>query len=434
MAFDEARYKELQSALRAKMAKNQEIADAVKVEDGSLVIEAEHKTEFDKNMRDIKEIKGMLEDLDALRKADEWGREVVQGSVAAEAAATPRLEVPQYKTLGQLFVESDEFKALAGGANGANMVKAWQFKGTDMAGYNVKDVYSALPTGTPGSFGDVQRDPIVERQHRSMRVRSLFPKRNTSSAVIEYFRVSGMTNNAAAVPERSGDDFAAKPQSTLTFTGQQAPVRTLAHWEAAHRNALADEQQLRSIIDNELMYGLQLEEDDQILNGNGVGENLTGITQTSGIQTYSWSAGSTSPVADTKGDAIRRAATLAFLAYYEPTGVILHPNDFEDIELAKTSTEGAYLFSVSMQAGGEQRLWRMPVVETPAITEGYALIGAFGLGAQLYDREGANIRIAEQHSDFFVRNAVVVLAEQRLALAVKRPESFVYVTFDAAPA
>ena len=59
--------------------------------------------------------------------------------------------------------------------------------------------------------------------------------------------------------------------------------------------------------------------------------------------------------------------------------------------------------------------WIIPVVETPAIAEGTALIGAFGTGAQLYDREQASIRISEQHADFFVRNAIVILAEQRLA-------------------
>ena len=134
-----------------------------------------------------------------------------------------------------------------------------------------------------------------------------------------------------------------------------------------------------------------------------------------------------------KADAIRRAATLAFLAYYEPTGVVLHPNDWEDIELAK-DTNGQYLVAVSVALGGEPKLWRIPVVETPAIPEGTALVGAFGTGAQLYDREQASIRISEQHSDFFVRNAIVVLAEQRLALAVKRPEAFVKVNFDNAPA
>ena len=71
----------------------------------------------------------------------------------------------------------------------------------------------------------------------------------------------------------------------------------------------------------------------------------------------------------------------------------------------------------------------MPVVQTPAMAQGTALVGAFGLGSQLYDREASNIRIAEQHADFFIRNAVVILAEERLALATKRPESFVVVTF-----
>jgi HK97 family phage major capsid protein len=264
---------------------------------------------------------------------------------------------------------------------------------------------------------------------RTRRVRDLFPSRTTTAAVIEYFRMTGFTNNAASVAERDGGSFAAKPQSSFSFVGEQAPVRTLAHWEAAHRNVLADEPQLRSIIDNELLYGLRLQEDSQILTGNGSGENLRGILETTGIQTYDWSAGL---VGDNKADAIRRAATLSFLAYYEPTGVVLHPNDWEDIELSKDDN-GQYLVAVSVAMGGEPKLWRIPVVDTPAMTEGTALVGAFGTGAQLYDREQASIRISEQHADFFVRNAIVVLAEQRLALAVKRPEAFVAVSFDGAP-
>jgi len=318
------------------------------------------------------------------------------------------------------------------------MPNPWQYEGSlttkSAYEYNVKDVYNTLPTGTPGQFGSIQRDPIVIPPQRTKRVRELFPTRTTNAAIVEYFRMTGFTNNAQAVGERSNDGtvFVEKPQSTFTFVGEQAPVRTLAHWEAAHRNVLADEPQLRSIIDNELMYGLRLQEDAQILNGAGTGENLTGVLQTTGIQTYSWSAGATAPVADTKADAIRRAATLSFLAYYEPTGVVMHPNDWEDIELTK-ATDGQYLVAISVALGGEPRVWRIPVVETPAIAEGTALVGAFGTGAQLYDREQANIRVSEQHSDFFVRNAIVILAEQRLALAVKRPEAFTKITFDAAP-
>jgi len=116
-----------------------------------------------------------------------------------------------------------------------------------------------------------------------------------------------------------------------------------------------------------------------------------------------------------------------FLAYYEPTGVVVHPFDWEAIELIKDS-QNRYIVTGSVAVGADKTLWRMPVVDTPAIPQKTALVGAFGLGAQLYDREQANIRIAEQHSDFFTRNAVAILAEERLALAVKRPESFAKVT------
>ena len=436
MSFDESRLSELQGALRTKMADNKVIADSFRVEEGTVVVSAEQKSAFDKNMGDIREIKSLIEGLESMRDADKWASgsngSVAQASAFAEAVS-PREIRQARKTLGEAFLDSPEFKSLMQSGS-ANMPAPYK-SGNDV--YSQKDLYSALPTGTPGSFGTIQRDAIVVPPMRTKRVRDLFPTRTTTAAVIEYFRMTGFVNNAAAVSERSGTpaNFTAKPQSSFTFVGEQAPVRTLAHWEAAHRNVLADEPQLRSIIDNELMYGLRLQEDSQILNGDGTGENLTGVLQTNGIQTYDWSDGAysaTAGMSDTKADAIRRAATLSFLAYYEPTGVVLHPNDWEDIELTKDGN-GAYVVAVSVAMGGEQKLWRIPVVDTPAITEGTALVGAFGTGAQLYDREQASIRISEQHADFFVRNAIVILAEQRLALAVKRPEAFVKVNFDAAP-
>lgn len=436
MSFDEARLRELQGALREKVTAQRELADSIKIEDGTVIIESEHKTEFDKNMTDIKELKGLIDSVEEMKTIEEWGAEPQTDSVAAEVSAKTAqdsLYTPQPASLGEAFTDSEEFKSLNAGANGANMNAPFVVKTGNLGGYwEQKDVYSSLPTGTPSDFGRVQRDPIVTRAHRTSRVRDLFPSRSTNAAVVEYFRVTGFTNNATTVPEYSGGNFGLKPQSTLAFVGEQAPVRTIAHWEAAHRNVIADEPQLRSIIDNELLYGLRLQEDYQLLSGSGTGEDLMGLLTNTDVQTYSWSAGATLPKPDTKGDAIRRAATLAFLAYYEPTGVVLHPNDWEDIELNKDAN-GQYLMSVSMQQGAEARLWRMPVVDTPAIPEGTALVGAFGTGAQLYDRMQSNIRISEQHADFFVRNAIVVLAEQRLAFAIKRPEAFVEVTFDAAP-
>jgi HK97 family phage major capsid protein len=454
MSEDTSRIKELQSALRVKMADNKAIADSFRIEDGAVVVTSEQKTAFDKNMQDIKEIKGLIEGLETMGGVSQWASEpqdTVAGSYAAAANDVRHLSSREIKSIGEMFLDSAEFKSLNGGKNGANMGAAWQ-AGVSLTGLNVKDVYSALPSGTMARgadavFGSIQRDALVTPPQRTKRVRDLFPVRTTTAAVIEYFRQIGFTslaapgvtgnaystNNAAApVAERSGSAFGLKPQSAFQFVGEQAPVRTLAHWEAAHRNVLADEPQLRSIIDNELMYGLRLLEDSQILNGDGTGENLLGVLNTPGIQEYAWGDGAQTPVPDTKADALRRAATLSFLAYYEPTGIVLHPNDWEDIELTKDAN-GQYLIAVSVAMGGEPKVWRMPIVDTPAIAEGTALVGAFGTGAQLYDREQSSIRISEQHSDFFVRNAIVILAEQRLALAVKRPEAFVVVDFDNAP-
>lgn len=434
--------KALKGFIEEKQARQNEIVNAIKGEgtEGSpLLMEKGMREEFQAIQAEKKEAQ---ETLDAILAVEE-GKSYVEGLEAPERVATGIKSAmadffgaapgQEAKTVGQAFIESDVFK---------EMMEAGEFKTRrpfsvkgDLSGLARKDIYSDLPGGSPGRFGSVQRDAMVLRPQRTMRVRDLFPVQNTTAAVIEYFRVTGFTNNASPVAERNEGNsaFQAKPQSNLAFTGEQASVRTIAHWEAAHRNALSDEPQLRGLIENELLYGLRLVEDDQILNGTGTGQDLLGIRNVPGIQTYAWSEGQAGPPADNKADAIRRAMTLALLAYYEPTGVVLHDGDWEDIELLKDDN-GQYLMAVSIAQGGEQRVWRAPVVTTPAMDEGFALVGAFGIGAQLYDREEGNIRIAEQHSTFFVENAIVVLAEERLALATKRPEAFVEVEFDAAPA
>jgi HK97 family phage major capsid protein len=65
------------------------------------------------------------------------------------------------------------------------------------------------------------------------------------------------------------------------------------------------------------------------------------------------------------------------------------------------------------------------VVETQAISVGKFLTGAFKLGAQIFDQWTSRIEVGFQNDDF-VRNKVTILGEERLALAVYRPEGFIY--------
>lgn len=440
-----ARLTELKSALRTKISENDQIAENFKIEDnGGVVVTPEQRDAFRANLRDINEIKSLISDVEEQESAREYGEER-PGSVATKADAARRLQEQGFvlakrpdevKSLGERFVDSEEFKSLQASGS-ATMPKAWEVNEADMPGANLerKDVYGGLaPAATDRGFGRTQWDPMVPRQMRTTRVRDLFPVVRTNANLIDYYRVTGFTEGdvvganggagaASPVPDRTGDNsnFGLKPQSNLNFELGQAPVRTLAHFEVAHRNVLSDEPQLQGIINNELLYGLRLEEDDQILNGDGTGENLTGLLTQTGVQVYNQG---TTDATETKLDALRRAATRVILAYYEATGFVLHPYDWEDIELTKDAQD-RYILVTNVAIGGEKRVWRQPVVETPAMPQGKYLTGAWGLGAQLYDREQSNIRIAEQHSDFFIRNAVAILAEQRLAFAVKRPESFV---------
>jgi HK97 family phage major capsid protein len=248
----------------------------------------------------------------------------------------------------------------------------------------------------------------------------------TSSNAVE-FMVETLFDNQAAPQydsETQAYELVAKKKSDLTFDLQTANVRTLAHYMVASRQVLDDAAMLRSYIDGRLRYGLALEEDNQILYGSGTGGDIEGIMVNGNIQDAGAPVGT-----DTSLDHIRRAIALARLAEYPVTAIMLNPTDWANIELTKGSDE-RYVW-VTVPNGGEARLWRVPVVETTAINAGEFLLGNFQMGAQLWDREQSTIRVSESHEDLFVKNGVVILAEERIALTVYRPQAFVKGTFAA---
>lgn len=410
-------------------------SEGFKAEEGGLVVSTDAAEEFKSLIGEQKEIRATLSGLGEYAELEAYLNAPAVESKSAEVASRARIQElfgaqAEYKSVGQMFVESQEFK---GRGPGGGMMAPFEYAGDlGVAGIERKDIYTAAGgTLTHFGFGNVQREALVPRPYRTQRVRDLFPVASTNSNLIEYMRVTGYLggNQAGMVPERTSDNsnFALKPHTSLQLQPAQAPIRTIAHYEVAHRNTLSDEPQLQSIIDTELLYGLRLMEDDQLLNGDGTGENILGILRTPGVQQYPGvPIPSPSPVlsTDTYVDAIRRAATRVMLAYYEPTGIVVHPFDWERMELTKT-TQGEYVVAVNVAIGAQKRLWQMPVIASPAMAQGTALVGAFGLGAKVYDREQSNIRVAEQHADLFLRNAVAILAEERVGLTVSRPESFV---------
>ena len=246
-----------------------------------------------------------------------------------------------------------------------------------------------------------------------MTVRDLITPGRTASSLIQYVRETGFTNSAATVAEGT-----LKPESDLTYDLQQSAVVTIAHWIKASKQILDDFPALQSMIDGRLRYGLAFVEEAQLLKGSGSGNNLNGI--------YTQATAYAAPITisgATKIDVLRLMLLQAELAEYPSTGIVLHPTDWAAIELTKDST-GGYIFA-NPQSLATPQLWGRPVVPTQAMTVDTALVGAFKLGAQVFDREDANVVISSEDQDNFVKNMVTIRAEERLGLAVYRPQAFV---------
>ena len=326
----------------------------------------------------------------------------------------------EVKSLGQRFVENDEVKAfLDAGTRGR-------------VSMGVKAIISSLTTDADGSAGDLivpdRRPGVIGLPQRRLIMRDLITVGRTSSNAIQYVKETGFTNSAATVSETTGPT---KPQSEIKFDLVTSNVTTIAHWVLATRQILSDVPMLQSYIDGRLRYGLALVEDNQILNGAGTGTDLNGIYTQATAFTQA-AIGVPVMTGVTKIDILRLAILQAFLAEYPPDGMVLNPVDWALIELEKDTT-GRHIIGNPKQEGVPS-LWGKPVVETQAMTADKFLVGAFKMGAELFDREDANVMVSTEDSDNFRKNLVTILAEERAALAVYRTEAFVKGDFSDAEA
>ncbi|SDP92459.1 phage major capsid protein, HK97 family [Phyllobacterium sp. YR620] len=312
------------------------------------------------------------------------------------------------KSFGEQFVENEGIKEFA--ASGSRGKADVRFKAT----------ITSATTNAAGSAGagvqNTRLPGVLELPQRRLTVRDLLSQGRMDGSTLEYVRETGFVNNAAPTAENT-----AKPQSDLKFDLVPTSAKVIAHWMKASRQILDDFSQLRSIIDNRLLYGLAYVEEAQLLNGDGTGQNLNGIIP----QATAYAAPITLP-APTSIDMMRLAMLQAALAEYPATGHVMNPIDWAWIETLKDS-EGRYIIG-NPQGTISPTLWGLPVVATQAIAVDKFLTGAFKLGAQVFDRWDARVEVGYINDDF-TKNLVTILGEERLALAVYRPEAFVYGDF-----
>lgn len=256
---------------------------------------------------------------------------------------------------------------------------------------------------------------IVQYVDLPVTVSDLMLSGRTTSNAITFEEETTYTNAAAEVAEGG-----AKAEAALDFTLRTDNVRKIATWIPVTDEMLDDVPQMESYIRARLAYMVMQRRESQLIVGDGTAPNISGILDRSGIQTQ---AKGTDPTPD----AIFKAMTkVRVTGGAEPTGVVMHPNDWQDIRLLRTS-DGMYIWGSPADTAPE-RIWGLTVRVTTGITENTGLVGAFRPFAQVFRRSGITVELTRDYDTYRTSNKALLIAEERLGLVVYRPAAFCQVT------
>ena len=226
----------------------------------------------------------------------------------------------------------------------------------------------------------------------------------------EFLRQTARSTQAAPVP-----DLAQKPTSSYTFTPVLDRVRVIAHLsEPIPERFFADYTSLIQVLEGEMFSGLLDALEAQIVAGDGTGENMTGVINTTGVTVV--------PFASDVLTTLRKART-AFQAMHEtPTGWVINPADAEELDLLREDSSGAFL---AAGPGFSNIFGDIPIVVSTSVPPGTALLGDWRQ-VRVFVRE--NMRLdADRSGPNFERNQVILRAEGRFGIGVLRPQAIAVV-------
>ena len=315
------------------------------------------------------------------------------------------------KSLGEMFVESEAYKAFDGHEGPT----------VDLADVDLKRLIGAksmktLFATTAGWSPESVRGPRVElTPERELVVADLPSPSETGQAAVKYMEETTKTPAAAETAEAG-----TYPEAAFALTERSVTVRKIAVFIPITDEQFEDEPRARDYIDSRLVRAVNERLDGQLVSGNGTPPNITGYLNVAGIQTQA-------KAADPTFDAIHKGITkVRAVGFAEPDAVLIHPNDWQEIRLTRTA-DGIYILGNPADPGPD-RIWGKQVIQTVAETEGTALVGAFRSYSELAMRRGLELKVSDSHSDFFVNGKLAVRADMRAALVVYRPLAFCTIT------
>jgi HK97 family phage major capsid protein len=311
------------------------------------------------------------------------------------------------KTLGELFLDSPEYKVHSG--ESPNVMR-WA------AQLPYDGVKAALSTSTGVVPYPAQQAGFVPFASRRPVMRDLMPVSETDSKFVLY--IEQTTQDFGAAPVAEG---ASKPETSLGTTRRNVELEVIAHHIKVTNQALDFIPGVREMIDQQGVLGLQLAEEDQILGGTGSSPQLQGFLTKSGVQTQAVGA-------DDKFTAFHNAMTKVMFSpgFANTTGGAINPLDWNRIVTTK-DTQGRFIYGDPFAATQNARIWGVPLVVTPAITEGTALIGDFLMYSRLWISGGVRVLVGYVGDDL-TKNQQTIVVEEYAALQISRPAAFCKIT------
>jgi HK97 family phage major capsid protein len=268
----------------------------------------------------------------------------------------------------------------------------------------------------------------VAKLFEPLGVSDLFGSSTTTASQVRYV-VEGTATSAATGVAEGG----VKPESTITVSEVNEPVKKIAHTLSISDELLEDAPSIQSYLNERLSLFVSIEEERQLLRGAGTDALIGLLNRTGGQAINQYTRVST----DDNATALARAlANTRGSSQLDCDAIILHPSNWLATRLIRDGlggTAGNFLgggpFTGAYGNAGAtglfgQALWNVPVVLSSVVGPGTALIGAFKLGAHVWRRSGVSVEVSNSHSDYFARNLNLLRAEERLGLGVFRPSAF----------
>jgi len=319
--------------------------------------------------------------------------------------------------------QRNKFADITGGgipAHGTGYKAVGNAPSLDLTEQQAHEMYAALKAGqrsrvefkaaTDFTGQPAQMLPgIVARGHEPTRLLDHVPATPMTGPSIEFVSHTS-TTGAAATVARGG----LKPEVEFGITQVILTAKKIACWASVPDELLFDFGTFTQYLSGELRRVIIDAENSQVLSGDGLGENLTGLLGATGVITR---AKGTDTVLDALEQAINDLRTGP--AYVEPDTIVLHPSNWS-LARRQKDTQGRYLTGDPVD-GPNSTLWGVPVLVTTSMPAGTGLVANLAMATTAFIRQGPVMDTTNSSGTDFVYNITRFRIEERLALGIQRP-------------